>query len=494
MKTKNIILGLVIFIINIQVILSQSPINKGFELLEKGDFDQAELFFEGFIKENPTHKTALLCYGRAVGLNGNPQKAMSIFDKLLKEEPNNLEFLLNQAECYLWNNDFKNAQEKYTILVNTYPSSAIIFLGLGNTYSNLKKFKKAIDFYNRGITIKNDILGLYIGLAYTYHANNENLKALETIDLGLTIDVSNPQLNQLKNKINETYKVTIEQKNSTISDNDDNRTIQVITKIKKPINTKTTIGLVHQYRKINNDRLLSKATQNTFGLFVERDITNNINLSGGINYLLSRSDTNYENLLYNISLKMKPRHNQSLSFNYQKEYHNFNTQLINAKIAQNHYFANYHILTNINIGYFTQYYFTKQSDNNQRHLWFNSIYYILKKKNIFKIGANFQSIQFKEEMPEIYFSPERFSLIEGFTIINLFNKSKTISANSTLAYGYQFINNNDKQESFRIKLELGYQLSKKAALNVFYNHSNLASSTAAGFEFNEFGIKGNYRF
>ena len=47
---------------------------KGFTYLETGKFKQAETFFETVLQTYPSNKTARLCYGRAVGLNGNSKQ------------------------------------------------------------------------------------------------------------------------------------------------------------------------------------------------------------------------------------------------------------------------------------------------------------------------------------------------------------------------------------------------------------------------------------
>ena len=44
---------------------------EGFQLLETGKFEKAEQYFQKVLVDYPTNKTANLCYGRAVGLNGN---------------------------------------------------------------------------------------------------------------------------------------------------------------------------------------------------------------------------------------------------------------------------------------------------------------------------------------------------------------------------------------------------------------------------------------
>ena len=58
---------------------------EGFQLLETGKFENAEQFFQKVLVDYPNNKTANLCYGRAVGLNGNSIKAVAIFTELLKE-------------------------------------------------------------------------------------------------------------------------------------------------------------------------------------------------------------------------------------------------------------------------------------------------------------------------------------------------------------------------------------------------------------------------
>jgi len=484
-------LGFLLLIV--QVSYAQSPINKGFLLLEKGDFNEAEMFFESFMKTEPLNKTAILCYGRAVGLNGNPQKAKEIFDKLLNDDPNNLEFLINYAEALLWNKEYSIALLEYLKIEKKYPNNAIVQLGLANTYSNLKKYKTSINHYNKGIAINNKILGLYIGLAYTHRANNQDKEALDVIEKGLIIDVNNTVLNELKKMIINKYKIAVHQKTSITNDSGKNKAKNVTTYINVPINTKNSFAVVYQYRNTENRITQDRAIQNTFGLTLKKDLTNKIQFTGNLSYLLSKGMIKYDNIIYNTKVEMKPTFNQSFSVNYQKEYHNFNAQLIDSKIAQNHFFANYHILTKWNIGWYTQYYFTQQSDDNNRNLWFNSLYYVIKKERVFKFGLNTQIISFKEEHPEVYFSPKEFSAYEGFVDVNLSKTKSNYIANGNLAFGYQYINR-VRQQSFRGELNLGYKVTSKFTVNSYGKYSNLSSGTAAGFEFNELGIKFNYLF
>ncbi|MEP5637269.1 MAG: hypothetical protein ABJL43_16920, partial [Maribacter dokdonensis] len=62
-----------LFLVTTSVLTAQSDMTKGFGLLEQGNFQEAELFFGEYLKEDPNNKTAKLCYGRAVGLSGEPK-------------------------------------------------------------------------------------------------------------------------------------------------------------------------------------------------------------------------------------------------------------------------------------------------------------------------------------------------------------------------------------------------------------------------------------
>ncbi|WP_368662267.1 tetratricopeptide repeat protein [Zobellia laminariae] len=134
--------------------MAQSPLQPGFTLLEKGDFEQAETFFEGYLTDNPKNKTALICYGRAVGLSGEPEKATGMFSSLLEEYPGDFEIQINYNESFLWDKKFKEAEPLYAQLVKEYPENFGAVLGYANTLSNLKKYEKALEWVERALIIQ----------------------------------------------------------------------------------------------------------------------------------------------------------------------------------------------------------------------------------------------------------------------------------------------------------------------------------------------------
>ncbi|WP_373017211.1 tetratricopeptide repeat protein, partial [Muriicola sp.] len=80
-----------VLLISAFTLYGQGSMNEGFHLLDSGNFAGAEEFFDAYLREAPENKTALICYGRAVGLNGNPTKAISHFEALKEQYPGDLE-------------------------------------------------------------------------------------------------------------------------------------------------------------------------------------------------------------------------------------------------------------------------------------------------------------------------------------------------------------------------------------------------------------------
>ncbi len=472
---------------------AQSPLQEGFGYLEKGDLVNGKAFFEKYLEKHPENKTAKLCYGRAVGLSGEPERAKKIFQELLDSDPKNIEYNINAAECLLWNSEFKVALVRYQELTQTFDPNPIIQLGLANTYSNLKNYKKAIHHYHEGLRLNPKVLGIYIGLAYTHVANNQNKKALETIDKALTIDPNHEQLSGLKRDIQNKFKPKFNQINSITFDSGDNQSINSNNEYIHPLSTKSMVGIFYNYRE--SVFLLTNNTSKQYNLGVKasHDVTNKINLLAEAGLLDINGENTYRDITYKVGAKIKLAYNQDLNIYYQKEYHNFNVQLINAEISQNHFFANYHILTKYKIGLFSQFYNTQQSDDNSRNLLFTSLYYLINNNPPIKVGFNSVIMGFEIERPTVYFSPKKYLVYEGFFDFSLFKSSSKWVTSGIVAFGFQVINE-DQQQSFRAELNAGYKPNEQISAVCYGKYSNQAVGNAAGFEFNEIGIKFNYRF
>ncbi|MFY7671052.1 tetratricopeptide repeat protein [Tenacibaculum sp. MEBiC06402] len=655
---------------------------KGFSLLETGKYEQAERFFEAILKDYPTNKTARLCYGRAVGLNGNSEKAITIFKNLLEKYPSDYEIKLNYAESLLWNKNFSTAKDYYIKLVEENSQSFPALLGYANTLSNLKEYNKALDFVNKALKVSpgnnnaliskkyirfglannkiqnqkyldaenilmenlndfdndtetlqnlanlyliseqndkaqkafeqigenpNNILISLNGISLTNHINENDEEALKISSKAVNL-INNKTVTSLKEQTKERYiqaliwntkfkdaekeinqlleknetpanwilalratlniyksdfKKSIKnynlilQKDSTSFDgnlgnanafkaigdyknaykyadktllfyknqkdaiffiksldrtftpfvntrasysfdNGNNEAYSYSINSEFPLSLKFKLLGSYNYRTNSNSVNDINASSNNFSFGFSYHLLNNLTFTGDAGIFASQSDANnYTQFLTNLSFNFKPFKLQNLDFGYKREMQNFNTELQDREIIQDNFFVNYSLNTNFNLGFFSQYFYTTQNDENTRNLLFASLYYSILRKPSLKAGLNYQNISFKNQVPTIYFSPERFNAVEIF--MNIIKDDATIKNKGwfyelTAATGFQYIEDQNKQNTYRFQGKLGYKISERSLLNLFGTHSNIASTIATGFTFTEIGIQFKYYF
>jgi len=655
---------------------------EGFTYLETGKYAKAEVFFKDVLKEFPTNKTARLCYGRAVGLSGNSNKALQLFTTLLEDYPTDFEVKLNYAEALLWDKKYEEAKEFYQKLVQEDSQSFPALLGYANTLSNLKEFENALIYVDKALAVlpenanalvskkymrlglastkvtdlkygeaeailkenfesfENDketllnLANLYLisnqtekaketyktiglnpenqftslnGIALAYHLDGNDKLALETSESAMalltdktdadfikqtkeryiqaliwnkkyklakneidtlfdTTDTSENWMYSLRATLNiyksdfkksvndynlilekdsasfdgnlgkanalkalgyydEAYKSAentlsfyekqkdatnfiisldkvftpyVEANTSYSFDNGDNEAYSYIANANVPLSIRLAVFGTYNYRETSNPINNLKATTNIAQFGLSYQLLNNVVFRGSLGTIKSESDaTIYNQLLIESSLNIKPFKLQNLELGYRREVQNFNAELLDREIVMNNYILNYSLSTNFKLGWFSQYYFTDQSDSNQRNLLFTSLYYNILEKPSLKAGVNYQYITFKDQVPTIYFSPSNFNAVEVFfNIIKTEGEAKNngIFYDLTAATGYQYIENNEKLSTYRIQGKLGYRFSERSILNLYGVQSNIASATAAGFTFTEFGLRFQWFF
>ncbi|MBU2938177.1 tetratricopeptide repeat protein [Lacinutrix sp. C3R15] len=649
---------------------------QGFTYLETGKYAKAETFFLNILKEYPDNKTARLCYGRAIGLNGKPKEANTLFTNLLADYPTDFEVKLNYGESLLWNSNFTKAKTYFKGLIEEDPKSFPALLSYANTLSNLKEYEKALTYVDKALEVlpgnPNALTSkkyIYLGYAYqkqqsqkydeaelllkenlklfnndkdtllnlanlylianrlddakaTYHLLAENpenkisalnglalvshlngkekdalqlsTQAFESINktttatltqqtteryaqaliwnkkyksaetlisnliatkpnenwvlalratlniyksdfkksvkdydqilvndstsfdgnlgnanalkaLGKYEDAYTSAENTLKfyknqkdatnfiKNLNTTFTPFYEGKASYSFDNGDNEAFAFNNTLEFPFSTKFKILGSYNYRSTNNPVTNNEATSNDFSLGISYQLFPNTTFKGTAGLTSAKATTNdYTQFLTDISINIKPFKLQDLTVGYKRELQSFNAELLDREIVQNNYYANYSLNTNFNLGWFTQYFYTSQSDDNARNLLFTSLYYNILPKPSLKAGINYQYITFKNQVPTIYFSPEKFNAAEVFA--NIIKDENTAKPKEwfyelTAATGLQYIDNDSSQSTYRFQGKLGYKFSTRCMANIFATRSNIASATAAGFTYNEIGIR-----
>jgi tetratricopeptide (TPR) repeat protein len=659
---------------------------EGFTYLETGKYQQAEVFFNNILKEYPTNKTARLCYGRAIGLNGNATDAVTLFTNLLKDYPTDFEVKLNYAESLLWSKNYPDAKIYYQTLLKENDKSFAALLGYANTLSNLKEFEDALITVDKALTVlpgnpnalvskkymrlglastkvtdqkydeaesilkenftsfKDDKetllnlanlyliskqidkalntydvigkipgnkIGSLIGISLVHHLNEDDKtalvyakKALDSVhketpkaiknqaierfvqaliwnkkysladaeinklfdtrketeswmlslratlnvyksdfkkslkDYNLILEKDSASFdgnlgkaNVLKASgyINEAYKSAentlmfyekqkdatnfikqldlsftpfVDAKYSYSFDNGDNEADAYDLKTEIPFSTKFKLLANYNYRTTSNPNTDLTATTNNLTLGASYQLLNNLTLKGSFGVTSSVSEeSKYDQLLADISVNIKPFKLQNLELGYKRDIQNFNAALLNEEIVQNNLILNYSLNTNFNLGWFTQYYYTWQSDDNARNLLFTSLYYNILAKPSIKAGINYQNLSFKLQVPNTYFSPSKFNAVEVF--VNLIKdeaaaKNKEWFYGLTAATGLQYIEDDDGLSTYRVQANLGYKFSERAIINLYGLQSNIASAVANagsnGFTYTEFGLRFKWYF
>lgn len=652
-------------------IFAQTSMDAGFQFLEKGEFTNAENFFGNVLKNEPDNRTAQICYGRAMGLNGKPDKANSLFNGLMKKNPNDYEVLINYYESFLWGKRYEEAEKLYANLVEDYPNDFGAVLGYANTLSNVQKYEKALAWVEKalalqptnqnaliskkyinlglanvlmkaqdynGAKIKLDLISkdfpkdrevllnlanLYLnmnevalakatyltlatnqmdsivalnGIALAEHIGERNKIALEiskkaklkihlvddknlkektyeryaqaliwnrkfaqakhfidslanqygdqnwiyalratwnmytgnmktsltyynailetdstSFDGNLgkanalfalgkideasaavhkTLSIFENQKDALKllEEINSLYNPSLEEKVSYSFDNGNNLAYTTSTMTNLALSTKFESTLGFQYRWTENSKTTTNANMYTIWAGFAYTMLPKVKLMGMAGLNNAQFEANgYTQPFLSTKLVAEPYRLQYLEAGYQRELQNFNTELIEREIVMHHYGLNYNLGSNFGLGWYNQLMYTRQSDGNQRNLLFTSLYHTVLRKPTLKLGLNYQYLAFTEQVPTVYFSPEKYQAGEVFLEISgkVFPKS-SFRINS--ATGLQQVEEDGTTSIFRVEVNLKHQFSKRLNGSFYGKYTNIASATATGFQFTEMGI------
>jgi hypothetical protein len=408
-------------------------------------------------------------YIQALIWNKKYAAATTAIRQLLDHNENPENWMLSlRATLNIYKSDFKKSLEDYRLILKKDSASFDGNLGQANTL-------KAFGFFNKAYMSAEKTLQFY-------ENQKDAMNFIKQLDLNFT--------------------PFLETKASYSFDNGNNEANAYDINAEIPFSTKFKILTNYNYRTTSNSFTNLKAVTNNFLLGASYQLLNNLTVKGSLGVTSSNSDIKkYNQLLTDISIKIKPFKLQNLELGYKRDLQNFNAALLNEEIIQNNLILNYSVNTNFDLGWYTQYYYTFQSDANTRNLFFTSLYYNILEKPSVKGGFNYQNISFKESV-NTYFSPSKFNAIEVF--INIIKeeaatKNKEWFYTLTAATGYQYIEEGDKQSTYRIQAKLGYKFSERSLINFYGTKSNIASTaasatTTASFTFSEFGLRFKWIF
>ncbi len=448
--------------------------------------------------------TALNGISLAHHLNGDHKTALSFSKKALESVTNTTSktFKNQTTERYIqaliWNKKYALATAAISKLFNDNKTPENWMFSLRATLHIYKSdFKKSLKDYN--LILKKDSASFdgNLGKANALKASGDFYNAYESAENTLTFYKNQKDAMNFIKELDISFTPFLEAKASYSYDNGNNEANVYNVNSEIPYSTKFKILASYQYRTTSNSVTNLKAISNNLLVGASYKLLNNVILNGSLGIVSSDSEINrYNQLLTDISIHMKPFKLQSLKLGYKRDIQNFNAELLDREIVQNNLILNYSLNTNFNVGWFTQYYYTFQSDENTRNLLFTSLYYQILEKPSLKGGVNYQNISFKNQVPTTYFSPSKFNAVELF--IDLI-KDEAVAKNKewfyglTAATGFQFIEGGDQQSTYRVQAKLGYKFSERSLINIYGMQSNIASAVAsanaASFTFTELGLR-----
>lgn len=464
-----------------------------------GSFEEAKqvyLQFNGSEKEKVQSKLGLALVAHLMGdekLSFEESKQAVNLVEHVSDSVLNINVKERYVQALIWNKSFKSAELCLDSLdVNHAEQNWVLGLkAMLNVYK--RDFKKSIMYYKKMLVNDSTSFDGNLGLANAYKAVD---KYDEAYRMGIkTLAIFEGQKDALQ--FLEDLEYMFYPKLSSVVrysfDNGDNESYAVTNRVIYPLTSKMALNGSHTYRKTFNDTTGYKAQVNhaDFGFNYRFVNTVLMKVKVGVN-AINIDQNNYNQWLAKIAFETKPVKLQQLTFGYSRELEDFNAELINRKITKDIFFLNHNLSTNINFGWFNQYFYTSQNDGNTRHLYFTSLYYNVMNKPAVKVGVNFQYITFSKQVPLIYFSPKRFKVAETFGEILRGEgqvKNKGFYYGLSGALGYQFIEDETKQLTYRLKADLGYKASKRFSGAIYAQKSNIASGNSGGFSYTEFGLK-----
>lgn len=530
---KNVNKALELSVGNTGALVSRKYIKLGYayQYVNEKKYKEAEVFYDEILADFPLDKETLMNKANMYLITKEIKKGKVVYNLLAKDNPiialNGLSLLEHidtkekkalvlatqsyklaqtttdltlkkQAEeryvqALIWNKKFKEAALEIEVLKTNYPNQNWVLALAATKAIYVSDFSESIVYYEN--ILKNDTKSFdgNLGIANAHYASGEVSKAYQAAQTTLTIFKNQGDALNFIKKLEQEFSPFVEEKLSYSFDNGNNTAMASRTQLSVPLSTKWALNATFQHRKTENNVTKVGAKSNDFLFGVSYQLHPKINYTFEAGNNAANSTTvNYNQLLIHTYFKMKPMKLQDLEVGFKREMQNFNSDLIDKQIATSNYYLNYNLSTNFNFGWFTQYFFTTQTDANARHLLFTSFYYNLMASPVVKTGLNYQYIAFKNRVPNDYFSPKKFNAVEVFLETlkdEAVTQPKSWFYNANFATGYQFIEDDKQQWTYRMQAKVGYKFTDRLLANIYGLKSNIASASVAGFTFTEFGLR-----
>ncbi|WP_291869896.1 tetratricopeptide repeat protein [Maribacter sp.] len=417
------------------------------------------------------------------------KEVLKVKDTALTEQTYN-----RYVQALIWNHKYKKAQIQIDSLKQVNPNRNWIMALDATIGMYMANFKKSINNYDKILANDSASFDGNLGKANALFASDKIIPAYKAAKQTLVIYKKQKDATNFIEKLDLSFTPNVEEHATYTFDNGNNTAYSSTTTAQLALSTKFSSTISYQFRTTENTVTLNKATSHVIigGLKYKLFPKTNIKAVFGVNKSIS-TETSFAQPVLDIRLQLQPYILQNLDLIYTREVQSFNADLIEREIVMNHYGLTYNMGTTFNLGWYTQLIYTEQTDSNVRNLLFSSLYYNLFKKPATKIGINYQYLSFADQVPSIYFSPSIYQAVEIFADVRAKLSDKTLFMASA-ASGYQKVEKDLMTVIFRAETGVQHQFSKRLSGKVYGKYSNIASATAAGFQFTEIGFKIKWLF
>ncbi len=397
-------------------------------------------------------------------------------------------------QALLWNRKFKTAASLIEELQTQFPEHTTVRTAMATHGMYTSNFDKSIAHYKKMLSVDSTSFDGNLGIANAYRAKGHDIKAYTYAFKTLRFYPRQVDAAGLIHTLKRGHSPFIKQHTAFTFDNADNHAITTQVAVSAPLSTRWTTSLSYTNRQTDNAITMRTASADAITLGTAYKFNNTIKLSAnaGVN-ATNGITTDYTQWTANVQMAIRPYKLQNLSIAYRRLLQDFNADLMDREIVMNDYMLTYALSTHVNLGWYTQYIYTTQSDSNTRNLLFTSLYYSSLQRPMTKAGINYQYITFQEQVPTIYFSPEQFHLLEAFIGVTS-KQEKRWSYAANVAAGLQFIEQDAGATTFRAEAKIAYRITDRFKATAYGKYSTIASATATGFRFTEIGWKLQWYF
>ena len=167
---------------------TEKIVKAGYDLLAKGNYDQAELVFKDALKRERESSEVYAGLGQTFFQRKLYQDAIKQFKRSLELKPSNVDYKISLAKTYQSLGQLNDAEKYFQLAVDENPKNAKSFYHYGLFMEKKGDKQKAIGSYRKALKLEKNIYAAYLSLGKLLEKNGQLEDAITEYTLGLKYD------------------------------------------------------------------------------------------------------------------------------------------------------------------------------------------------------------------------------------------------------------------------------------------------------------------